>query len=61
MRKDAIFVFKIPKNQVKNLNISLNHADGLMIQKNTLFKHSIRLKEDGMDNLLDYLVEIIEN
>lgn len=40
-------------------SLSINHADSEMVEKNTLFKKSLRLSFDQIQELSDYLVEII--
>lgn len=60
VRPDGVFIFRIPKEVALTLGTSINHADSEMIKSNTLFKHSIRLTEDGINQLYNYLVEIID-
>jgi len=57
---NAIFIFEIPKKELGNLGLSINHADGTMLDVNTLFKHSIRLKNRNMGNLSKYLIDILD-
>jgi hypothetical protein len=59
VRVDATYVFKFPKEALSGLGLSINHADGRMIERNALFKHSIRLDEQEMQGLCNYLIEIL--
>lgn len=59
IRPDATYVFKFPKHVLPDLGLNINHADGKMVECNKLFKHAIRLKEDEMDSLCDYLIDIV--
>jgi hypothetical protein len=43
-----------------DLGLMVNHADGKMQEVNRLFKQSIRFKEEDMQTLSCFLVEIIE-
>lgn len=59
VRVDGIFLFRFSKSDLYGLGLQINHADGQMIQQNTLFKQSIRFSEDQMHQLSDFLVEIL--
>ena len=59
VRPDGIFLFRIEKEHLYQLGLQINHADGQMIQQNSLFKQSIRFSEEQMHRLSDFLVEIL--
>ncbi|MFM6976083.1 MAG: hypothetical protein ACKOW2_04480 [Sphingobacteriaceae bacterium] len=59
IRPDGIFIFRIPKHSVESLGVCINHADSDMQKSNILFKHSIRLSEEQIHNLTNFLVEIL--
>jgi hypothetical protein len=60
LRPDAAYVFRIPKEALGDLGLMVNHADVKMQEVNRLFKQSIRFKEEDMQTLSCFLVEIIE-
>ena len=60
IQPNCVYIFKIPKEDLILMNLSLNHADKRMIDRNELFKHSLRLSYKDVQNLDDYLIEILE-
>lgn len=57
---NCCYLFHIPKSEIGQLGVSINHADSQMIEQNTLFKHSVRLTNTSVNDLGKYLVAILE-
>jgi len=54
------YLFHIPKTDIVQLGLSVNHADSQMLELNTLFKHSVRLTNSSANYLSKYLTAILE-
>ena len=60
VRPDGIFVFKFPKEALRNFGLTLNHADASMIRENKLFKQSLRFTNTSIQQACEYLIDIID-
>lgn len=60
LKEDAVYVFKFPKDALRDLNLTVNHADGKMQDINMLFKQAIRFKAEQMNELSEFLIDIVE-
>jgi hypothetical protein len=60
IREDATFVFVFPKDALYSMGLVLNHADRRMQETNALFKQSLRFTEESIQEMCEYLVDIIE-
>ena len=59
VREESVYLFRFPKEFVVGQRLNTNHADQEMIQKNVLLKKSLRLTFEEINNMYDFLIEII--
>jgi hypothetical protein len=59
VREEGVYLFRFPKEFVLEQKLHTNHADAEMVQKNALFKKSLRLSFEQINSFCDFLVEII--